>query len=47
MDIYVIKWEDGTKEEYRYFWQFCGRIEELETYGYKKDRDFTTYQMWF
>lgn len=46
MDIYIISFADGTKEEYRCFSFFRNRVTELENLGYKKGEDFKSYQLW-
>ena len=46
MDIYIIKFADGRKEEYRMFSSFCTRVTELENLGLKKGDEFKTYQLW-
>lgn len=46
MDIYVIKFADGRKEECRTFFQFRNRVTELENLGLKKGDEFKTYQLW-
>ena len=47
MDIYIIKFADGRKEEYRIFSFFRTRVTELESLGLKKGDEFKTYQLWF
>lgn len=46
MDIYIIKFADGRKEEYRTFSSFRTRVTELENLGLKKGDEFKTYQLW-
>ena len=46
MDIYIIRFTDGQKEEYRCFAIYRNRITELESLGYKKGEDYKVIQLW-
>ena len=45
MDIYIIRFADGKREEHRGFFLYRTRIAELESLGYKKGDDFTVIQL--
>lgn len=46
MDIYIITFANGEKEEYRCHFLYKNRVAELEKLGLKKGEDFKVIQLW-
>ena len=46
MDIFIITFADGTKEEYRGHFLYQNRVNQLEKLGLKKGKDYKVVQLW-